>query len=379
MATELQNFLRENGPDALIKTFGVYHKQHPKYPNLYQFTYDQIEADAHKAHPVVRQSRGVILDKDKDWEVVARPFDRFFNVGEACAAPVEWRTSRVQEKVDGSLCIVYYYDNQWHVATKGTPDASGNVNGFSFTFAELFWNIAKKQGVKDYFEELANKEFTYLFELTSIFNKVVVRYPEPQLTLIGIRATAYGDEVNSGEFKVHPARKYLNPVKEYSFSSQEEMVEFAKNINGTQGEGFVVVDADFNRIKVKSDNYIALSHMKDGFGPRRAMEIVRKAEGDEVQVYIDAFPEFKSLFDETRSKYSELLNHLKDSYGCIKHIESQKEFALAAVKTKLSGALFNVRKGTTTFEKYLAEMNIKHLVEVCGMKYDIEETGDQLL
>jgi hypothetical protein len=278
----------------------------------------------------------------------------------------------VQEKVDGSLCIVYYYDNQWHVATKGTPDASGNVNGFSFTFAELFWNIAKKQGVKDYFEDLANAEFTYLFELTSIFNKVVVSYPEPKLTLIGIRATAYGDEVSSGEFKVHPARKYLNPVKEYSFSSQEEMVEFAKNINGTQGEGFVVVDANFNRIKVKSDNYIALSHMKDGFGPRRAMEIVRKAEGDEVQVYIDSFPEFKPLFDEAKKKYDELLNHLKDSYDHIKHIENQKEFALVAIKTKLSGALFSVRKGETTFEKYLAEMNIKHLVEICGMKYEVE-------
>jgi T4 RnlA family RNA ligase len=384
MATELQNFLRENGPDALIKTFGVYYKQHPKYPNLYQFTYDQIEADAHKAHPVVRQSRGIILDKDNDWGVVARPFDRFFNVGEACAAPVDWKTSRVQEKVDGSLCIVYYYDNQWHVATKGTPDASGNVNGFSFTFAELFWSIAKKQGVDKYLEIQGEKQFTYMFELTTIFNKVVVRYPEPKLTLIGVRHTECGTELKTDALaslvamRGYSWRGVLNPVKEYGFSSQEDMVKFAKNINGTQGEGFVVVDDNFNRIKVKSDNYIALSHMKDGFGPRRAMEIVRKAEGDEVQVYIDAFPEFKSLFDETRSKYSELLNHLKDSYECIKHIENQKEFAILAVQTKLSGALFNVRKGTTTFEKYLAEMNIKHLMEVCGMKYDVE-ANDELV
>lgn len=737
MATELQNFLRENGPDALIKTFGVYYKQHPKYPNLYQFTYDQIEADAHKAHPVVRQSRGIILDKDNDWKVVARPFDRFFNVGEACAAPVDWKTSRVQEKVDGcfprtapislwgggtitmgeivngarptimgmdeegnivpskivaaqnngikdnwlkikfkpegngfksmrvtsnhsiflngefqlaalakegdkltsfvdepsdsivhfvksgligdgslsangnsfkyseghmeqhseyvgeisrwlgsfstksdvrisgfgtkmfraaskvwngfsqirkefyedgddtmsrrlpedlswvdnftiakwymddgslqhsenqndravfstnrfpkheverlaqklnemygvnavvfenkgwtirvnagrdnaihkfwssiaphvvpcmkyklpeefrsvehipyptgetklvkqdrvitgvermdltpknfphgrsgfdiqtttsnyfangvlvhnSLCIVYYYDNQWHVATKGTPDASGNVNGFSFTFAELFWSIAKKQGLAKYLAWGADRSFTYLFELTSIFNKVVVSYSEPKLTLIGLRLnTSVGSEFSVSEYVDDPRYDSelvasLNPVKEYSFSSQEEMVEFAKNLNGTQGEGFVVVDDNFNRIKVKSDNYIALSHMKDGFGPRRAMEIVRKAEGDEVQVYIDSFPEFKPLFDESKKKYDELLNHLKDSYECIKHIESQKEFALAAIKTKLSGALFSVRKGDTTFEKYLAEMNIKHLVEICGMKYEVE-------
>jgi hypothetical protein len=736
MATELQNFLRENGPDALIKTFGVYYKQHPKYPNLYQFTYDQIEADAHKAHPVVRQSRGIILDKDNDWGVVARPFDRFFNVGEACAAPVDWKTSRVQEKVDGcfprtapislwgggtitmgeivngarptimgmdeegnivpskivaaqnngtkdnwlkikfkpegnsfrsmrvtsnhsifingefqlaalakegdrltsfvdepsdsivhfvksgligdgflsangnsfkyseghmeqhseyvdeisrwlgsfstksdvrisgfgtkmfraaskvwngfsqirkefyedgddtmsrrlpedlswvdnftiakwymddgslqhsekqndravfstnrfpkheverlaqklnemygvnavvfenrgwtirvnagrdnaiykfwssiaphivpcmkyklpeefrsveyvpyptgetklvkqdrviasvehmdltpknfphgrsgfdiqtttsnyfangvlvhnSLCIVCHHDNQWHVATKGTPDASGNVNGFSFTFAELFWDIAKKQGVKSWLEDYAERDTTYLFELTSIFNKVVVRYPEPKLTLIGAR-DLYGREKHTCLFNLPHIKTIVNPVKEYSFSSQEEMVEFAKNINGTEGEGFVVVDDNFNRIKVKSDNYIALSHMKDGFGPRRAMEIVRKAEGDEVQVYIDAFPEFKSLFDETRSKYNDLLNRLKDSYECIKHIENQKEFAILAVQTKLSGALFNVRKGTTTFEKYLAEMNIKHLVEVCGMKYDVE-ANDELV
>ena len=37
----------------------------------------------------------------------------------------------MQEKLDGSLCVAYYYQGDWHVATTGTPDAGGPVWVFS--------------------------------------------------------------------------------------------------------------------------------------------------------------------------------------------------------------------------------------------------------
>lgn len=374
MAANLRKFLSENPIEELPKQFGVYYKQHPKYPNLYQFTYDQIESDRVKSHPVVRDSRGIILDRDKNDEVVAFSFLRFFNVGEGCQDQIDWESSKIQEKVDGSLCQVYYYDNQWHVATKGTPDAGGNVNGYPLTFRELFWQIAARQGVKEYLETLGDKNITYVFELTSIYNKVVVRYPEPKLTLIALRHKEAG-EIHVTDYLSRRQeglgtviRDILNPVREYKFNSQDEMIAFARAIKGTDGEGFVVVDRDFRRVKVKSESYLHLSHMKDGFGPRRALEIVRNAEVGEVQTYIDNFPEMQPLFDEIQGRYNTFVLELKSQYSEIEGIPEQKDFALRAVKTRLSGAMFAVRKGTCTFEKYLAEMNIKHLVELLGLK-----------
>jgi hypothetical protein len=359
----LQNFLRNNPPEDLQK-IGVYFRQHSRYPNLYQFTYDQIESHDHKSNPIVVESRGVILDRDNDWSVVARPFDRFFNLGEGCAAKFDWATSRIQEKVDGSLCIVYFYDGNWQVATKGTPDASGNVNGYSFTFAELFWKIANDQGVTKFLEEHGHKRYTYLFELTSFFNRVVVPYRESKLTLLGARRDD-GIELSSAFYAPFPA---VNVVKEYNFNSVQDMVAFAKNLNGTEGEGFVVVDNNFNRVKVKGENYLALAHMKEGFGPRRVLEVVRNAELEEFNKYLDAFPEMQPLFDEVKGKFETFANEIEAEYETIKDIGDQKEFALKAVNSKLSGALFQKRKMGVPIKKYLAEMNIKHLADLLNLR-----------
>lgn len=363
----LREFLKNNDIKDLEK-IGVYAKQHPKYPNLWQFTYDQIESDKHKSNPLVIESRGVILDKDNDWVPVARPFDRFYNFGESCAATVDWYTSSVYEKVDGSLCIVYYYDGKWNVATKGSPDASGNVGINNFTFADLFWTVATKQGVYDFLTERANPLNTYLFELTSPYNKVVVYYPESKLTLLGVRDTATGKEFSVDNWDDDSR---VNVVGWYNFSSMEQMVEFAKKINGAEGEGFVVCDENFNRVKVKSENYLALAHLKEGFGPRRVLEIIRNAETEEFQKYVDSFPEMKPLFDEVRAKYNELVLTLEADYVKIANIASQKDFAFEALKTRVSGAMFEVRKRGISFPKYLAEMNIKSLVNILGLK-DIE-------
>ena len=366
----LQEFLRNNNPEDLQK-IGVYHRQHPKYPNLYQFTYDQIESDGHKTNPLVIESRGVILDRDNDWSVVARPFDRFFNLGESCAAKVDWDSSRIQEKVDGSLCIVYYYDGNWQVATKGTPDASGNVNGYSFTFAELFWKVAKDQGVAQWLNERHwFKDTTFLFELTTMFNRVVVRHKESKLTLIGVRRIEDGVEMLTGW---HNGDEVLNPVRDYHFKSQEEMLQFAKNLNGTEGEGFVVVDKNWNRVKVKGENYLALAHMKDGFGPRRVLEIVRNAELEEFKKYLDTFPEMQPLFDEVKGKFETFASEIEAQYETIKDISDQKEFALKAVNSKLSGALFQKRKMGVSIKKYMAEMNIKHLADILNLKEMVSE------
>src|SRR2546423_400145 len=75
------------------------------------------------------------------WNVVARGFDKFFNHGDHLAAPIDWSTAKVQAKEDGSLCVLYHYNSDWHVATSGSPDASGNVYDNPLTFADLFWRV----------------------------------------------------------------------------------------------------------------------------------------------------------------------------------------------------------------------------------------------
>src|SRR4051794_35366003 len=78
----------------------------------------KYESSAPKDHPIVRECRGLVLEVGS-WDVVAKPFDRFYNAGEVpeAFARFRWDRSICQAKEDGSLVIVYAYRGAWHVNT----------------------------------------------------------------------------------------------------------------------------------------------------------------------------------------------------------------------------------------------------------------------
>ena len=61
--------------------------------------------------------RGLILDAA--YNVVARPFAKFFNLGEQ-TQDIPDSTFEVYEKMDGSLGILYWIDEQPYIATRGS-------------------------------------------------------------------------------------------------------------------------------------------------------------------------------------------------------------------------------------------------------------------
>ena len=116
----VQEFLRTGGTlDALAAQHAIKAVRHPAFPSLVLLKYNQIASDM--SVPLVQECRGIILDEADGWRVVSRAYGKFFNYGEPGAAEIDWATARVQEKVDGSLCTVYEYAGNWHVATTGSP------------------------------------------------------------------------------------------------------------------------------------------------------------------------------------------------------------------------------------------------------------------
>lgn len=372
---ELQKFLRSNPISLLEEKYAIKATRHSQYPNLVLFKYNQIESPF--GERIVRECRGIILDELNDWAIVARPFDKFFNYGEGHAAQIDWSTSVVQEKVDGSLCTLYPYKDGWHIATSGTPDAGGEVNGFNFSFADLFWKT-----LNEYDVVLPEKEIgvCFMFELTSQYNKVVVRHSKPGLTLLGARDLKTQQEMNPAEAlkllhswdverRSDSRRTFdkLEAVKEFSLNSFEEILATFPSIDPLSQEGYVVVDANFNRVKVKSPAYVALHHMKDGLSSMRALvQVALNGEIDEVGV---AFPEYLEELINIKSKLFDLVVELETAYDKIKHIPVQKDFALQAVTTRCSSALFAVRSGKSpSIRAHLQQMNVDSVVSLLGLK-----------
>lgn len=355
-----QDFLRHRGTLADLEEIGaIKAKRHSEFPNLVQLKYNQIASPM--GHALVRQCRGIILDEADDWRVVARPFDKFFNHGEPHAATIDWSTARVQEKVDGSLCILYWYRDAWRVATSGTPDASGDVNGQALRFRDLFWDTfrAACDGyVRPWGLALG---VTYLFELTSKHNRVVVKHDEPRLTLIGARDTETGEELDPNE-----AGLPIAPVRSFPLQSMADVEASFESMSPLEQEGYVIVDAAFNRIKVKHPGYVAIHHIKDGFGPRAILEAVRRGETPEI---LASFPEWQPEFEGIERAYSTLAAELDEDYARLASIETQKAFALEALKTRCSAALFQRRAGRIAdVREHLATMPIKALMDTLGMR-----------
>jgi hypothetical protein len=378
MTTALQLFLRAPGQSAptgvlesehryevLKERFGIRMKRHPKYPNLVHFKYSQI--DSPMSEQIVRECRGIILDEDDNWAVVSRAFDKFFNYGDGHAAKIDWSTASVQEKCDGSLCVVYPYAGKWHVATTGTPDGGGPVNDRGYTFADYFWDTLENRYGNPFARMDANIwPACFYFELMGPDNRVVIPHEEPDVVLLGARDVTpiFGGEIipyDAMTYLMRHLREEIPIARSYALKSFEDIAKTFETMSPLTQEGYVVCDANFNRVKVKHPGYVALHHAKDGLTEKAFIEICRKGETCEV---LAAFPEFRPMMERIQSQLDTYVLELEKDYERIKHIPVQKNFALEAVKTRNPAALFQLRAGRVqSIRDYVAEMRIENLQE----------------
>lgn len=366
-----QVFLRNGGSlEALKEMYAISHRRGIEFPHLVSLKYSQI--DSPLGDPTVQQCRGIILDEKDNWRIVARPFDKFFNWGEPHAAKIDWGTAQVQEKLDGTLCILYWYAGDWRVATTGTPDATGEVGPGEqdITFKQLFWRTWDHLG---YIKPAMRwQPWTFLFELMTPYNRVVCRYPEPRLVFLGARgAYAEGEELSPDEFAWQSYK--WTAVKEFPLRTMAHIQSTFVAMDPLNQEGYVVVDSDYHRIKVKHPGYVALHHMRgDGYGPRRILEVILAGNSDEV---VSNFPEWAEDFSSMTHKLAELIAHLEDAYMRLGGIPLQKAFALEAVKTRCPSALFCIRKGKfQSVQEFLRQMNPDTLLIVLQTPWTAEDS-----
>jgi hypothetical protein len=358
----INNKLQDGALGFLEAEYGIYAKKHNTYPNLILFKYDQLEAKF--SERIVQESRGIILDENKDWSVVCYPYDKFWEEDNILADKIDWTSARVLEKLDGSLCTLWFneYSQEWEVSTSGTPDASGLVGWTNECFKDLFWRTWNELGYK-----LPNrfKTLCFMFELCRIENKVVCIYESPRLVCHGMRMI-------NGDYSELPIYTEFGPnmipllfgwevIKQYPIQTFEEVIKACEALDPIKNEGFVIVDKNFKRIKVKSVQYKALSHIKDGFSIKRVVELVRQPNQFNWMPY---FPEYKDLYEQVYKVFEDLIVRLSDAWLHNHEIQSQKEFALSIKDIDFPGALFNLRAGKNkTIREYFENININTLTD----------------
>jgi len=317
----VQNFLQTNNFIDLAKQHGVYASFNKTFTKC-SLNYDQIEAK--NSDKLACQCRGVILSKedlspfgaDKEssefsipgnTKIISRGFDRFFNYGDG-EDLIDWNNISVFEKLDGTCTFCYYcpISNNWHIATRSSPEADIPLSINKYTFRSLFEKALAETTSKS-FEDFCkglDKDYTYIYELTTPINLVVVKYDDYKIHLLGVRnLTTQKEELNLSNFA-----NGVPVVPHYNMQTINDVLKYTSEINPIQHEGVVVRDFNYHRTKVKSPAYV-LAHRTIGSlvsSDRARLALVLTDKLDDVKPMLPL-----SIFDELMELQGRLLNLYK--------------------------------------------------------------------
>jgi hypothetical protein len=311
----------------------------PKNPSKFTLNYDQIEA--RESDALSQECRGLVLQRVQgncssseivgETEILAFPFRRFFNYGQGAAAEVNFDDNNIKffEKLDGTCCIVYFDSvlNEWCVATRSVPDADLPIDGFENTsFSSLFKKAFKQTSGLDFDTSFrGDKTYTYVFELCTPENQVVVYYPNYEVYLLGVRNKETHKELSSENYCSYlgvPCAPF------YQIKTIAEMINFVSEVDPSKHEGLVVCDSGFNRVKVKSPGYLALNKLKDSImkSPRAIIEVVLLEKEDDIMPMVA--PHIQTSILEYKEKIRTYMKKLDEEFLSM-YNEDRKTFALS--------------------------------------------------
>lgn len=277
---------------------------------------------------IVQECRGIIFHKDG--YCVARPFKKFFNYGEECAAEIDWNTAYVTEKIDGSLMKAWYH-NGWHLSTNGTIDAyKAIVTDKGISFGEIF-----ERALGYPFEELCkylNRDYTYCFELTSPKTTVIIPYDYGVYFL-----TAFNTKTGEENRSKITAPNIKFPA-EYSLYSLDDAVKVVSQMSKDH-EGIVVADGNGNRIKVKSPEYLIAAHLNNN-GAVTTKRIINYIQNGVIDDFVAYMPRYKSMVDKVFDRVNEIAVKMQNEWEHLPATENRKDFARLVSKSEYNTFLF---------------------------------------
>lgn len=286
---------------------GMIRKQrHPIFPlTIYNYTQRATKMFKTPAEwpEVVKSARGLVLDDDGN--LIARGFAKFFNYSEIIDQVPLNEEPVYTCKYDGSLILVFRYDNYLLFATRG-----------SFTSEQAVW--ARKKFRFFYpLEKLTSYGVTYLFEAIYPENRVVVDYGEREdLIYLGFLSRNNNNQQNFNPYDRYshdlmrvaydstPSLSSGKPVKPPILTTYQIESQFRDGGQDGTKEGFVVYWPSKKLMaKIKFDEYVRRHRIRFSMTTRRVWELAQQPSED-----LDCLPK------EDRDIVMEAINQLHLCY-----------------------------------------------------------------
>lgn len=307
-------------------------QDHPSEPYSIA-TYTNKAVTSRTWNEVTRQCRGLIWNHETG-EVLARPFRKFFNMGEGPYAPdPQWfNPFRIYDKADGSLGILYPLTTGGHaIATKGSFASEQAIH------ATEVWR-ARYEG-----KWAPRGSQTALFEIVYPENRIVVDYGEQDdLILLG------GVDIATGmSYGPDLVWHWPGPViKEFVPDFDGPLEADTLWVDRPNSEGLVIhfLTGDF-RLKVKQQDYIekhrVVTNLSEktlwgwlGKGPEHMLEMIRTLP-EEHESWASEVGQ--ALIQEYTLRWNRVRNAGISWLGAAYRRDDRKDFVYYMLTTERSG------------------------------------------
>jgi hypothetical protein len=358
----LFNYLNTTTLDDIMSTMKKLQVGVKKKGNTYLFNY---EDEAPRGHPIVDGCRGTIwqhsnLSGPPTWTCIRSAMDRFFNVLEVVDGidtSVQPNTPFVvQEKLDGTLALLYWNEseNTWSVGTRNSFDCTeiklrGNVN-----MRQVFDMALGEHNLLE-FNKVLNKlkNYSFLFELCSAFNQVVVYHLKPSVTLLSVRSNIYPyPELDPKLFQAYFPNAKLPQT--FEFNNLDDCRTYVDNCDGASFEGMVLVQGSIEvprRLKLKSKTFVTLAHTGNIKALPEEQILVSLLKGsNELAELLAYYP----IWTDKANKITSLLQSFRE-----KMAESQKDIDSLQLLNANRAQIANVAKTTVCPQYFFAVLSKK--------------------
>jgi RNA ligase len=300
---------------------GLLHKQtHPTF-DLTIWNYSPKVQYERLWDDITIQCRGLVTNSKG--EIVARPFKKFFNYEEYTSEEIPNELFDVFEKMDGSLGILFNYEDEWIFATRGSFTSPQSIKGkqildANYNVGELF------------------KNHTYLFEIIYPENRIVVDYgDEEKLVLLGAFDTKSGVEICGTELKELEGFELVMTYKTWGETYDLLKEEISKN-----REGYVIRFKNGFRMKIKGDEYIRLHRILTNISNRDIWKYLK--ENIPLDELLEKVPDefyywVKDTVKDLQNKFDTIKNNVELEF---KELINKKEFAEKIIENPNKSFLF---------------------------------------
>ena len=303
----------------------VVKNDHPTLP-ISIYNYSRTCQYENKWDDITKMCRGLILDKEGN--VVAKAFDKFFNHEELTLGDIPNETFEVFEKLDGSLGILFWYQGKWILASKGSFVSEQALKG-------------KQILNQQYNVEVLPKGYTTVVEIIYPENRIVCDYGSDELLVVlSMVSNASGKELDYDSMMSFNEVSKIPVIKKYDGIKNYDTL---KSLISKDREGYVIRFKNGFRMKIKGEEYVRLHRILTGFSNVDIWEYLK--DGKNIDELLDRVPdEFDKWVKTTIQdlKYGcfqlrETAGKLHDGfrygkYGDVDPEPSKKEFAEFVMK-----------------------------------------------